>query len=286
VIQRWYLFSARGDDPGKEKNGNLIGKYCQMAEKNSHKKVFIRFYAELNDFLPVHLRQKQVEYCFNGLITVRDAVESMGVPLSAVDLILVNGEPCGFRTRLRPDDRVSVYPEFEMLDISGLTRLRNNPLRITRFIADAHLGKLARQLRMLGFDTLFSGTLPDEKIIQVSAEEKRIILTRDRELLKSDKVDHGYYVRATVTDDQLIEVIFKFDLTHQFRPFTRCLVCNGLLEDFPKDELPSGLPAELIAMHKEFFRCSACGKVYWEGSHYNRMSEKINKLSGSFKQKF
>lgn len=256
-----------------------------MPEKDPHKKVFIRFYAELNDFLPVHLRQKQIEYRFNGLITVRDAVGSMGVPLSAVDLILVNSEPSGFRTRLLPDDRVSVYPEFEMLDISGLTRLRNNPLRVTRFIADAHLGKLARQLRMLGFDTLFSGTLPDEKIIQVSGEEKRIILTRDRELLKSDKVDHGYYVRATVSDDQLTEVIDKFDLTHQFKPFTRCLVCNGLLEDFPKAEKPSELPEELVNRHEEFFRCSACGKVYWEGSHYRRMTEKINKLSGNFEKR-
>jgi uncharacterized protein with PIN domain len=247
--------------------------------EQSHKKVFIRFYAELNDFIPAAYRQKPVEYNYKGQITVKDVVGSLGVPLSAIDLILVNGEPSGCKERLQPDDRISVYPEFEMLDISTLTRLRKKPLRITRFIADAHLGKLARHLRMLGFDTLFSGTLPDEEIIRISNQDKRIILTRDRELLKSDKVDHGYYVRATGTNDQLKEVIAKFDLTGQFRPFTRCLVCNGWLEDLPREEIPAELPAELIEQQREFFRCADCRRVYWEGSHYDRMIEKINKLS-------
>lgn len=247
------------------------------------KKVIIRFYAELNDFLPVAKKQSDIEYCFKGMITTREAIESLGVPHSAVDLILINGQPEDFTVRLNPDDRISVYPEFEMLDISEVTRLRKEPLRSSRFIADAHLGKVARNLRMLGFDTLFSGELTDREIIEVSNREKRIILTRDRDLLKSHLVGHGYYVRATGTDDQMKEIILKFDLAGQFKPFTRCLVCNGILADASQHDIQHLIKPELLDVHQAFFCCTDCGRIYWEGSHYNRMLEKINKLSEDLK---
>ena len=214
------------------------------------KKVILRFYAELNDFLPAAKRQTDFEYFFNGVITAKEAIESSGVPHSAVDLLLINGEPAAFSAKLNQNDRISVFPEFEMLDISGVTQLRKKPLRNTRFMADAHLGKLARNLRMLGFDTLFAGDLPDREIIETAAREKRTILTRDRDLLKSDRVDHGYYVRATATGEQLSEIIAKFDLGSQFQPFTRCLVCNGVLEEAGSQEIAGKVKPELVELFK------------------------------------
>jgi uncharacterized protein len=246
------------------------------------KKVTFRFYAELNDFLPVKQKQQIFDHYYKGTITVKDAVESLGVPHSSIDLILVNSQPADFLQKLKIDDFVSVFPEFETFDISDINRLRKKPLRTSRFMADAHLGKLARDLRMLGFDTLFANNIPDKEIIALAAREKRTILTRDRDLLKSDHVDHGYYVRAIGTQEQLEEVISKFDLFSQFKPFTRCIVCNGKLENVELSEIQEHIKPETIATFSHFFRCAECEKIYWEGSHFMRMSEKINNLSQSF----
>lgn len=246
------------------------------------KSVKIRFYAELNDFLSGTEKQKPFCFPFKGIMTVREAIESLGVPHSGVDLVLVNGEPAELTQRIQADDYISVYPEFEAFDISDVSRIRKKPLRTSRFIVDAHMGKLSRDLRMLGFDTLFAGTVSDAEIIETAAREKRVILTRDRDLLKSGKVDHGYYVRAVRRHDQLKEVINKFDLRSQFDPFTRCMVCNGILTDASLSEIAGRLNPELTNMYMSFFRCSGCGRIYWEGSHYARMMAKIEHLSEYF----
>lgn len=238
----------------------------------------IRFYAELNDFLHPTRKQRLSEYPYRGVITVKEAIESLGVPHTAVDLVLVNGIPAPLNCRLQQDDLISVYPEFETFDISGISKVRRKPLRISRFMADAHLGKLSHDLRMLGFDTSFAGTLPDEEIIAIAVAEKRTILTRDRELLKSAKVDHGYYVRATVSKVQLEEVVRKFDLWSQFNPFSRCLVCNGELVSVPVEEVRGEISAETSQLFSDFFRCSGCHRVYWEGSHYGDMMNYIKSL--------
>jgi uncharacterized protein with PIN domain len=238
----------------------------------------VRIYAELNDFVKPAFRQRKIEISVKGRITVRNAVESLGVPHSAIDLVLVNGNPVVFGQLIQPGDYISVYPQFESFDISGVSRNRKEPLRKSRFIADAHLGKLATKLRMLGFDTLFSGELSDDEIIILASAQKRIILTRDREMLKSDLVDHGYYVRSVYPATQLKEVIGKFDLGSQFKPFTRCLKCNGKLETACKQEVKDLVPGETATLFKAFFRCSGCGKIYWEGSHYESMKADIISL--------
>jgi uncharacterized protein len=240
--------------------------------------VSVRFYAELNDFIRPAQRQKQFDFSFKGQMTVKGAIESLGVPHSAVDLVLVNGNPVGFSCLLKQGDYISVYPEFEALDVSGISKNRKKPLRTSRFILDAHLGKLAKKLRMLGFDSLFAREIIDSEIITRACTEKRIILTRDRDLLKSEKVDHGYYIRATDTERQLKEVILKFDLWSQFDPLTRCLVCNGDLEKADISEVSGQINQETATIYNEFFRCSSCKKIYWEGSHYESMKEYIENL--------
>ena len=150
-----------------------------------------RFYAELNDFLPPEKRKRDIEYEFFGTPTVKDAIEALGVPHVEVDLVIINGVPVDFSHHLRDGDRVAVYPVFESLDISGVSRLRPKPLREPRFVADVHLGKLVRILRLLGIDVIQPSNPADEELVRISRKEGRILLTRDRHLLKHGKLTHG-----------------------------------------------------------------------------------------------
>jgi uncharacterized protein with PIN domain len=242
-------------------------------------KVFtFRLYAELNDFLSPERRQKAFTLALKTPVTVREAIESLGVPLSEVDLILINSRPSAMNRFLHDQDYVSVYPVFESFDLSGTGKLRHRPLRESRFILDAHLGKLAKYLRMLGFDTLYQNDFGDREIIDIAQTEKRIILTRDKLLLQSKKVNHGYFVRSTEKHAQLIEIVKKFDLRSQFRSFTRCMTCNADLIPKIKQEIIDKIDADTARIYDEFFYCPSCNKVFWKGSHFERMEQLILSL--------
>ena len=246
--------------------------------KKIEKQFIFRFYAELNDFLPDDIKQKAFTYSMKTPVSVREAIESLNVPLSEVDLVLINSIPSGWNQSLHEGDYISVYPVFESLDISTLIKTRKIPLRITRFILDAHLGKLAKYLRMLGFDTLYRNDYEDSEIIAIARQENRIILTRDKPLLKSKEVQHGYYVRATKKHGQLTEVVQKFDLYNQFRSFTRCMTCNSELIPKKKEEIIQKIDPETSAAFNEYFYCPHCDKVFWKGSHFERMEKLILSL--------
>ena len=242
-----------------------------MPPKTAH----FRFYEELNDFLDAGKRKTLFPYQFKGNPSIKDAIEAIGVPHTEVDLILVNGASVGFDYQLQEGDRVSVYPVFESLDISPVVRLRERPLRDTKFVLDVHLGKLARLLRLLGFDTLYRNDYADSEIVDLAVQEHRIVLTRDRGILRIKAVTHGYWIRSTNPLEQAREVLGRFDLASQVQPFRRCIVCNGLIEPIDKEAIESRLPAGLAAYQGEFFACTTCGKVYWRGSHYDRLKEKV-----------
>ena len=246
-----------------------------MADKTAQ----FRFYAELNDFLTAIKRQKSFPYRFMGKPSVKDAIEAIGVPHPEVDLIVANKESVGFDYHLDDGDRVSVYPVFESFDISPVIRLRPKPLRDTRFVLDGHVGKLARLLRMLGFDAMYRPDFEDSEIVQISADEKRIILTRDVELLKANAVTHGYWVRSILPGEQVGEILERFDLHTQIRPFRRCMVCNSPIARVDKETVAGALPSKVRELHDEFYRCSGCRKVYWKGTHYHDMMEQIQSLS-------
>ncbi len=241
----------------------------------------VRLYAELNDFLPTDKQQRAFPYHFSGTPSIKDAIEAIGIPHTEVDLILINGESVGFDYHLQNEDRVSVYPVFETLDITPVVKLREAPLRHTAFILDVHLGKLARLLRMLGFDTLYRNDYEDPEIIRIAQAEHRIILTRDIGILKHKAVTHGYWVRATDPLAQAREVIQRFDLRDQARPFARCITCNGTLSKVDKAAVLSHIPAQTARYYDEFYTCKRCAKVYWAGSHYERMKEKVEALLGT-----
>ena len=134
------------------------------AETDWNRSASFRFYEELNDFLPRENRKRAFDYAFNGTPAVKDAIEAIGVPHTEVDLILVDGVSVGFAHLLQGGERVAVYPTFERLDISPLNRLRPQPLREPRFILDVHLGKLARYLRLAGFDAAYGDEADDAAI--------------------------------------------------------------------------------------------------------------------------
>jgi len=230
-----------------------------------------RFYEELNDFLPPERRRASFAYSVAGTRSVKDAIESIGVPHTEVDLILVDGKSVGFERVLRGGERVAVYPVFELLDIAPLQHLRPLPLRDPRFVLDTHLGKLARHLRMAGFDCLYRNDYRDSELINAALAERRIILTRDRGLLKQRLVTHGYCVRETASEEQLREVMRALQLEARLRPFTRCRECNAVLREVPKAEVLARLPEKVRAAYERFQLCPGCGRIYWEGTHYARL---------------
>jgi uncharacterized protein len=234
----------------------------------------VRFYAELNDFLCQGDRQQTLPYRFNGVPPVKDAIEAVGVPHVEVDLILVNGESVGLTHPLHDRDRVAVYPVFESLDITALTRLRETPLRRTAFLVDGHLGKLVRLLRLLGFDTLQPDTASDAILASLAVKSGRILLTRDRGLLKRRILTHGYWVRSTSPLEQVREVVRRFDLGACVHPFTRCLVCNGPLAPGDKAQVVAAIAARQDATQ----RCENCGKFYWWGTHAPQLAAAIDTI--------
>ncbi len=230
-----------------------------------------RFYEELNDFLPEERRKRAFALAIDRARSVKDAIEAAGVPHTEVDLVLVDGRSVDFAHVLRGGERVAVYPVFERLDIGPVTRLRARVLREPRFVADTHLGKLARHLRMAGFDTLYGNDWDDDRLVALSRDERRTILTRDRALLRRRDVERGYCVRAVESEAQLGEVIGALQLESLLAPFTRCRECNVALEDVARESVLGQVPEKIATLYARFKRCPTCARLYWEGSHFDRM---------------
>ncbi len=240
--------------------------------------VEFRFYEELNDFLPARVRKRPFYYALPRDATVKQAIEALGVPHTEVDLILVNGGSVGFGHRLSDGDRVSVYPQFEALDITPVLRLRDRPLRRPSFVADAHLGALARYLRMLGFDTLFRNDYGDAELVSISLAERRTLLSRDRSLLMRRELNHGIFVRAVDPKAQVREVVRRVDLARMVDPFSRCTVCNGTLDAVDKAAVAHRILIDVLKAHDAFWSCLACARIYWRGSHYRRMRSFVDEI--------
>ncbi len=238
-----------------------------------------RFYAELNDFLPSEQRGREQVHRFLGRPAVKDAIEALGVPHTEVEVILIGGHSVGFDERLTGGERVSVYPVFESLDVSPVLRLRPEPLREPRFVLDQHLGKLARLLRLLGFDSLYRNDYEDAEIVRVALAERRIILTRDRGLLKRGDVTHGYWLRSTAPREQARELLERFDLRGRVQALRRCVACNTEVHAVAKEAIAERLPPKTREHYDEFWLCDGCGRVYWRGSHYARLLEIIRTLT-------
>jgi uncharacterized protein with PIN domain/sulfur carrier protein ThiS len=231
----------------------------------------LRFYEELNDFLPADRKKQQFPARFHPGDTVKALIESLGVPHTEVDLILVNGRSAPFEQKVQQGDRISVYPVFESMEIGSVTKVRPAALRHTSFVLDVHLGRLAKSLRMLGFDTLYSNRYDDSSLSRISRDQGRIILTRDRELLKRSMITHGYCLRSDQPMEQLLEVLKRFDLSKKVRPFSRCLRCNSVLEEIDAERAAASVPEYVARTYDRYKTCPDCGRIYWQGSHWEHM---------------
>jgi uncharacterized protein len=240
----------------------------------------LRFHGPLNDFLPAARRDRPISHRFDGEPGIKDVIEALGVPHPEVDVILVGGEPVGFARRLRDADIVEVYPSGEGPDVRAGDRVGPPPHGEPRFVVDGHLGRLAAYLRMLGFDTWYRNHADDDELARRSADEDRILLTRDRGLLKRGIVVRGAFVRSDRPREQLSEIGRRFDLGPRARPFSRCIRCNGRLVDAGREDVAGRVPPYTFRVHDTYGICPDCGAIYWKGTHHERMSRLIEATLG------
>jgi uncharacterized protein with PIN domain/sulfur carrier protein ThiS len=240
--------------------------------------VNVRAYAELSDFLGPESHGIAERRPFRSHQTVKDVIEAMGIPHTEVDLILVNGNAVDFSHRPTAGDRIAVYPVFEALDIGSTARLRPVPLRAPRFVIDVNLGRLARLLRVLGLDVWWSSDADDQTLVDISLGQQRILLTRDRALLKRRAITHGLFVRSDDPEEQTLEVIRRLDLRQRLAPLTRCVRCNGRLLAVTKDEVIDHLEPLTRRYYDDFSRCAECEQIYWPGSHHARLVSLVERI--------
>lgn len=227
-----------------------------------------RFHGALSAFLKKEHRDRPFDHDCARAATLKNAIESLGVPHTEAGRITVNGAPATLQRAVREGDAIEIFP--------ATMEKGTDPI----FLADAHLGGLARFLRMLGFDTLHDGNYADAEIRRLAETERRIVLSRDRELLKCSEIAHGCYVRALKAEAQLREIALRYDLAARARPFTLCLRCNAPLQPVDKASVASIVPPQVLERQAQFSRCAACGRVYWPGSHYERMRAALGSLLG------
>ena len=231
--------------------------------------VTLRFYAQLNDFLPADRRGRRFTWLVSARASVKDTIEALGVPHPEVDAILVNGAFEDFAYRLADGDDVAVYPAFCMIDVSGLRRVGADAPHPVRFALDVHLAKLASFLRLAGFDAVVLED--DAELANTAARDHRVVLTRDVGVLKRGVVAHGHWVRHMDPELQLAEVLERFDLAGRMEPFARCVRCNTPVVPVEAEAVAARLLPRTRAVFRQFHRCPSCDRIYWKGSHYDRL---------------
>jgi uncharacterized protein with PIN domain len=237
-----------------------------------------RLYGQLNDFIAPPGRESRFTYPFAASETIKHAIEALGVPHTEVDVITCDGRPVEFGHRLAAGEHYDVYPWSASLARAGLPSLRPPLAETLRFLADAHLGALARLLRLAGFDTLYENNYQDDRIEAIAIEQNRVVLTRDRELLKRRGIIHGAYVYSLDPVGQFREVIERFELAHKVRRFSLCLACNAPLRTVDKADVLQRLPPRVQASQHEFSFCEICQGVFWKGSHWRRMDDLLSEV--------
>ena len=270
--------SGRGDSWG-----GRVGRHLSMPTPTQGSstdvnafRARLEFHDDLTFFLKSKTSNEVIERNLGEKTSVKDVIESCGVPHPEVDLILVNSKPVDFAHQIVKDADIDVYPVQSQCLLFKEKRLQVRS--ILRFVANGHLGTLARNLRLLGFDVAYDRQAQDRKLLSVMEREDRALLTRDRRLLMHAIVRHGYCPRSQNADDQTIEVIRRFDLFDSITPFTRCLRCNASLQKVVKADVIEKLEPLTKIYYEEFRRCTGCGQIYWAGSHFSKLQRRLEKI--------
>jgi uncharacterized protein with PIN domain len=238
--------------------------------------VRLDLHGDLDFFLRSKAHRRSIERSLGEKTSVKDVIESCGVPHPEVDLILVNGQAVDFDYAITSDADVELYPVGT--GIPQFKKQRLQTITINRFVADGHLGTLTRNLRLLGFDIAYDPYAEDRQLLTVMKRENRALLTRDRRLLMHAVVEAGYCPRSQNADEQTVEVIRRFDLLRSLAPFTRCLRCNAPLQKVSKGEVIERLEPLTKIYYEQFRRCTGCGQIYWAGSHFSKLQKRLEKI--------
>jgi uncharacterized protein with PIN domain len=230
---------------------------------------YFLFQGRLNDFLPRDLRGETITVQFRERQSVKHLAESLGVPHPEIGAVQVNGRDEPLHVITQDGDQVNVDP------------IPDGFPGEPRFVLDGHLGRLAAYLRMLGFDCLHENDYDDDQLAEIAAQEKRILLSRDRRLLMRKSVTDGYCLRSLDPQQQLTETVKRFDLARRTTPFHRCLRCNHVLEAVRKEDVIDRLEPLTKKYFDEFHICPACGQIYWKGSHYEQMEKIVEQISAT-----
>lgn len=242
--------------------------------------VRLNLHGDLDFFLRSGARRRCVERSLSEKTSVKDVIESCGVPHPEVDLILVNGQPVEFDYAIANDANIELYSV-----ATGYPNFKDQRLQVARnnrFVVDGHLGKLARDLRLLGFDVAYDPQADDRRLLGIMERENRALLTRDRRLLMHAVVKTGYCPRSQNPDEQTAEVIRRFDLLDSIAPFTRCIRCNAPLQKVSKAEIIERLEPLTKIYYEQFRRCTGCGQIYWPGSHFSKLQKRLEKIRADF----
>lgn len=238
--------------------------------------VRLNFHGDLDYFLRSGKPDRPVERTLIEKTSIKDVIESCGVPHPEVDLIVVNGEPVDLNFGITCDAEIEVYPPGIRYPLFKVKRLQL--ARATRFVCDGHLGRLTRDLRLLGLDVAYDQNADDQQLLRIMQAEDRALLTRDRRLLMHAIVRTGYCPRSQNSNDQTIEVIRRFDLLASIAPFTRCIRCNGSLQNVPKTDIVEKLQPLTKIYYEQFRRCRRCGQIYWSGSHFIKLQKRLEQI--------
>jgi uncharacterized protein len=242
--------------------------------------VRLDLHGDLDFFQRSGARGRSIERSLSEKTSVKDIIEACGVPHPEVDLILVNGQPVDFDYPIAKDVTVELYPVEPSSPDFKDKRLQVS--RVNRFVVDGHLGTLARDLRLLGFDVAYDSHAEDRQLLDIMERENRALLTRDRRLLMHRVVKTGYCPRSQNADEQTVEVIRRFDLLNSPAPFTRCLRCNAPLRKVSKAEIMERLEPLTKIYYEQFRRCTGCDQIYWPGSHFSKLQKRLGKIRANF----
>jgi uncharacterized protein with PIN domain len=238
--------------------------------------VRFNFHGDLSFFLGSRARDGIIERSLSEKTSVKDVIESCGVPHPEVDLILIKRRTVNFTHILERAEDIDVFPVQFQCTLFKEHRLQASSAY--RFVADGHLGRLSRLLRLLGFDVAYDRQAQDRELLSIMKRENRALLTRDRRLLMHAVVQTGYCPRSQNADEQTIEVLRRFHLFSSIAPFSRCLRCNAPLQKVDKAEIIEKLEPLTKIYYEEFRRCTGCGQIYWPGSHFEKLQKRTETI--------
>jgi uncharacterized protein len=220
----------------------------------------LRFSEELRFFLDARNRRiDDIQVSHDGTSTVGHVIQSLGVPLTEVGELTVDGRRIGPSYRPRDAETVGVAA------VSRPQRVSVSTHTPPRFILDVHLGALARRLRLIGLDAAYGNDMADDALLAQANTERRVLLTQDRGLLLRRSLWLGAYVRGARPDAQLLDVLDRF--VPRLAPWTRCMACNGMLAPVAKGDIAPLLRPGTRRTYDTFMRCGSCGRLFWRGAH-------------------